>query len=91
MLLFQIGDRVVCMVSGVRGTVVHQYVPTASEQQTMICTDNGLLYHAPTRTFRKEEELSEQDICDIVSRSVAEHQQSIADRLYRIIGGSGIL
>lgn len=49
-----IGDRVVC-TTGVKGVVVKQYFPTASAQQTMIRTDDGRLYHAPTTMFTKAE------------------------------------
>ena len=47
-----IGDRVVC-TTGVKGLVVKQYFPTACAQQTMIRTDDGRLYHAPTAMFTK--------------------------------------
>lgn len=50
----KIGDKVVCIISGVRGVVIKQYYPTACEQQTMIRCADGRLYHAPTATFRKE-------------------------------------
>ena len=50
----EIGDKVVCIISGVKGVVVKQYYPTACEQQTMIRCADGRLYHAPTNTFRKE-------------------------------------
>ena len=73
---FQIGDKVVCIPSGVRGRVVKQYYPTASAQQTMIRTENGLLYHAPTCDFRKEKE--NESVCDTVSGPLVEHLQSIA-------------
>lgn len=49
----KIGDKVICCESGVVGTVVKKYFPTACEEQTMIKTADGRLYHAPTRTFRK--------------------------------------
>ena len=49
----KIGDKVICCESGVAGTVVKKYFPTACEEQTMIKTADGRLYHAPTRTFRK--------------------------------------
>lgn len=47
----KIGDRVICLLSRVRGVVIKQYFPTACEQQTMIRCEDGRLYHAPTRTF----------------------------------------
>lgn len=52
-----IGDRVVCLPEGIKGTVIYQYYPTAIKdlseccQQTMIRTDNGRRYHAPTKCF----------------------------------------
>lgn len=49
----EIGNTVVCYCSGVRGIVVKQYFPTACEQQTMIICQDGRLYHAPTRWFRR--------------------------------------
>lgn len=48
----KVGDRVIC-VTGIKGIVVQQYLPTASAQQTMIRTDDGRLYHAPTTMFMK--------------------------------------
>ena len=52
-MTIQIGDKVMCIESGVKGIVVKKYYPTACEEQTMIKTDDGRLYHAPTRTFLK--------------------------------------
>lgn len=86
---FQIGDKVVCIPTGVRGTVVKQYYPTASAQQTMIRTENGLLYHAPTYDFRKEKE--NESVCDTVSGPLAEHLQSIARGLQEALGSSRFL
>ena len=48
-----IGDKVVCTVSGVTGIVLKQYIPTASEEQTMIRCIDGREYHAPTHLFEK--------------------------------------
>ena len=50
----EIGDRVVCMVSGVRGVITKIYTPTASAMQIMVCTDDGRLYHAPYSIWRLE-------------------------------------
>ncbi|MGN0502908.1 MAG: hypothetical protein ACI4HN_08280 [Ruminococcus sp.] len=50
------GDKVVCTDKGyfgVCGTVIKQYYPTGSEQQSMIECYNGKLFHAPTRCFCK--------------------------------------
>ena len=89
MLPVQIGDKVVCIPTGVRGTVVKQYYPTASAQQTMIRTKNGLLYHAPTYYFRREEE--HEGVCDTVSGPLAEQLQSIARGIQDALRGSDLL
>lgn len=46
-----IGDRVICTESGVIGIVTKFYIPTASEEQRMVDTDDGRQYHAPTRCW----------------------------------------
>lgn len=46
-----IGDRVMCIDSGVVGTVVRFYVPTACSEQTLVMTDDSRLYHAPTELW----------------------------------------
>ena len=48
------GDRVVCVVSGVRGIITKIYTPTASSMQIMVRTNDGRLYHAPYNTWRLE-------------------------------------
>lgn len=48
-----VGDSVICVVSGIEGVVIKQYFPTASAQQTMIRCKDGRLYHAPTNTFTR--------------------------------------
>lgn len=48
------GDRVICIVSGVRGVITKIYIPTASVMQIMVRTDDGRLYHAPYNTWVKE-------------------------------------
>lgn len=50
---FDIGDRVVCISSGVIGEVIRFYFPTACAEQTMVLTDDGRKYHAPTAEWRK--------------------------------------
>lgn len=50
---FETGDLVICTVSGVIGKVLKFYVPTASEEQTMVQTLDGRKYHAPTRLWKK--------------------------------------
>ncbi len=52
---FKIGDFVRCVESGVVGTVIKFYYPTSCEEQTMVETPDGRKYHAPTRTWRKEQ------------------------------------
>lgn len=48
-----VGDKVICTASGVTGIVIKKYVPTTSEEQTMIMCVNGRKYHAPTCLFKK--------------------------------------
>lgn len=50
-----IGDKVVCVLSGVCGAIVKIYTPTASAPQIMVRTGDGRLYHAPYSTWRKQE------------------------------------
>lgn len=49
---FNIGDRIICTASGVVGKCIKFYVPTACEEQTMVITDDGRKYHAPTKEWR---------------------------------------
>jgi len=49
-----IDDRVICKGSGVVGKVLRFYVPTACGEQTMVLTDDGREYHAPTNHWVKE-------------------------------------
>lgn len=49
----KIGDRVAKYPEKITGIVVKQYYPTACGHQTMIQTDDGRLYHAPTVCFIK--------------------------------------
>lgn len=46
-----IGEKAICSESGVVGKVIKFYYPTACEEQTMVETDDGRKYHAPTRTW----------------------------------------
>lgn len=46
-----IGYKVICSESGVVGTVIRFYHPTSCEEQTLVETENGKRYHAPTRTW----------------------------------------
>ena len=50
---FNIGDRVICKDSGVIGIVLRFYVPTSCPEQTLVKTDDGREYHAPTNTWNK--------------------------------------
>lgn len=45
---FSKGDRVICMTTGVTGKCINFYTPTACAEQTMVITDDGRRYHAPT-------------------------------------------
>jgi len=49
---FYIGERVICSESGVVGDIIKFYKPTASEEQIMVRTLDGLEYHAPARTWK---------------------------------------
>lgn len=50
----EIGDKVICIASGVRGTVEKFYYPTSCAEQTMVRTPDGRHYHAPTSTWVRE-------------------------------------
>ena len=50
---FNIGETVQCTLSGVVGVVIKFYNPTACEEQTMVRTGDGRLYHAPTYFWMK--------------------------------------
>ena len=50
--MFEIGDRVINKWSGVKGNIIKIYKPTACEEQTMVITDDGRKYHAPTKEWR---------------------------------------
>lgn len=50
---FNIGDKVICVTSGVIGRVEKFYVQTACAEQTMVITPDGKKYHAPTWQWRK--------------------------------------
>ena len=51
-----IGDKVICVLSGVSGVIAKTYTPTASAPQIMVRTKDGRLYHAPYSTWRKQDE-----------------------------------
>ena len=50
---FDIGDKVICVTSGVIGVAVRFYIPTACGEQTMVVTTDGRRYHAPSWEWRK--------------------------------------
>ena len=50
---FDIGDKVICVISGVIGIVEKFYVPTSCAEQTMVITQDGRRYHAPTSEWRR--------------------------------------
>ena len=66
-----IGDRAVCVVSGVVGTVTKKYRPTASEPQIMVRTDDGRLYHAPEKEWRKWTDNDERYISGLKSHEIS--------------------
>ena len=53
---FEVGDRVICSESGVIGKVLRFYKPTACDEQTLVQTDDGRQYHAPTNTWSRTNE-----------------------------------
>ena len=66
---FNIGDRIICTESGVIGKCIKFYVPTACEEQTMVITDDGRKYHAPTKEWRL---LQEDEARGYVNNEMAE-------------------
>lgn len=65
---YDIGDRVIQIDDKVIGKVIKFYYPTACGQQTMILCDDGRKYHAPSHTFVKVDELTEEITKKIKSR-----------------------
>lgn len=49
---FDIGDEIINIQTGVVGKCIKFYVPTACEEQTMVVTEDGRKYHAPTSTWK---------------------------------------
>lgn len=45
---FEVGDRIMCVTTGVVGLCLDFYTPTGCEEQTMVLTDDARRYHAPT-------------------------------------------
>lgn len=58
---FDLEDIVICRKSGVIGKVIKIYVPTACEEQTMVMTEDGRKYHAPTSYWTKMKEASTEE------------------------------
>ena len=54
---FDIGDKIRCYESGVRGICVKFYTPTACEEQTMVETADGRFSPPPTRTWEKTDKI----------------------------------
>ena len=73
---FNIGDKIRCYESGVRGICVKFYTPTACEEQTMVETADGRFYHAPTRTWEKTDTI----YFESLSRNIG--ISSICDSIY---------
>lgn len=48
---FKMGDKVICIPTGVVGTIIKFYTPTASCSQIMVQTSDGRKYHAPQHTW----------------------------------------
>jgi hypothetical protein len=46
-----IGEKVICIGSGVAGRIIKFYYPTSCEEQTLVETEDGRQYHAPTRCW----------------------------------------
>lgn len=51
-MILYVGERVICSESGVIGDIIKAYTPTASEEQIMVQTLDGRLYHAPISTWK---------------------------------------
>ena len=56
---FNIGDRIMCVETGVVGKCIKFYIPTACEEQTMVLTDDGRRYHAPTRLWEVADKVNQ--------------------------------
>ena len=50
----KIGDRVVCVINGIRGVIIQTYTPNACEMQILVRTDDGRFYHAPYSIWKLE-------------------------------------
>lgn len=56
---FNIGDRIICITTGVVGKCLKFYTPTACAEQTMVLTDDGRRYHAPTSEWELTAKMSQ--------------------------------
>lgn len=74
---FNKGDRIVCMTTGVVGRCTNFYTPTGCEEQTMVSTDDGRRYHAPT---------SEWELADKIQPRGYEGEEMIAEKLLNPYG-----
>lgn len=83
---FNIGDRIMCVETGVVGKCIKFYIPTACEEQTMVLTDDGRRYHAPTRLWEKALTVSiENDV--ITARNRFLKSVSVPINLLQRLGG----
>lgn len=56
---FNIGDQIICIKTGVVGKCIKFYTPTAQEEQTMVLTEDGRKYHAPTFWWKRVSETND--------------------------------
>jgi hypothetical protein len=89
---FNIGDRIVCTSTGVVGKCLKFYVPTACAEQTMVLTDDGRRYHAPTSEWTlaakiqprgfEGEETKNMDILEVGDIQLNEFQKAFLCAVY---------
>ena len=80
---FDIGDKIRCYESGVRGICVKFYTPTACEEQTMVETADGRKKQTPTTTRKKTDTIYN----DSPSRNIV--ISAICDSIYAELQKSG--
>lgn len=66
---FDVGDRIVCISSGIVGICTKIYVPTACGEQTMVRTDDGRMYHAPSGEWRRAGDASIEQFWKSIERT----------------------
>ncbi len=44
---FMVGDYIICNITGISGICIRFFQPTAQQEQAMVLTIDGRLYHAP--------------------------------------------